>query len=137
MDEELRHRYEAWPDKGTEVAGVRATIIPNVEDLIEGDTLRLRHVIEVTTDTVALHPMGPKPVIGEYVDDVRMGPNEEAGETAEPLLYDGLVTSGPGMDAHFEETTYQLDPGSHEIVWRPRPGLTSNRLLLHVRPRDA
>jgi hypothetical protein len=135
VEDEHRH-YEAWIDKGLEVRGFRFTLIPNRTELLAGDVLRLMHVAEATTDAGLLYPMGPKPVIGEFVDGKRQGPESRMGDFGEPLDYDGLVVAGPAIDSNFEESTYSLEPGRHEIVWRPQDGLESNTLRILVRPRD-
>jgi hypothetical protein len=89
------------------------------------------HVVESMSPDVPLHVMCPKPVQGELVDG-RLASAAVEGDPLQPLMYDGEVRQGPGIDTKYEISTYRfLTPGKQVIQWQLGP-LRSNMLTLIV-----
>lgn len=133
-DVTLTAAYSQWPEKGPLENGQRLTIMTRKDSYEVGEEVRVVHVREVTAHGRDLYVMGPKPVLGEYVDGLLRGQASIDGEDAlTPAEYDGRVAKSPGIDDNFEITAYRFtSSGSHEICWRPgRWG--SNTLRIWVR----
>jgi len=129
---EVSARYAAFGDKGPAVEGRRLTIMPSRDEVESGETLRVYHVCEAVEPGIALYVMGPKPVYGEYVDDVLATAPPPSGEDPfVPASYDGRVLEGPGIDTNYEVTEYRFDAGERRIQWRPGTN-ASNELRIRV-----
>lgn len=128
-------RYAGWEEKGRVANGVRVTIMSARSGYSPGEPVHVIHVVEFTEPGATIHAMGPKPIYGEWVDGRRTTPEPPGPDEAlAPALYDGVVLPSPGIDSNYEITSYHLEVGEHEIVWRPG-GLSSNTLKLNVRER--
>jgi hypothetical protein len=135
-DQEVARRYFAFEDKGPVGDGARVTILTRHLEVKPGAEVRIIHVFEALTAARTLYLMGPKPVLGEYVDGLPAAPIARAGEDSlVPEFYDGRTLSGPGIDYNYEITQYRFDvPGMHQIQWCPGP-LQSNTLVIRVMTR--
>lgn len=117
-DDDLAAAYEAFADKGPELGGYRLTVLVRRPGPGER-TVRVHHVCEATSPDAPLYPMGPKEVLGEHVDGVLVtAPSPRSDEPIAPASYDGRVRPGPGIDANYDVTTYELEPGRHVVQWR-------------------
>ena len=119
-DERLLEAYDGFDDKGAPAHGYRITLMSATTRVGVGDIIRVLHVCESVSDDAPLYVMGPKPVRGEWVDDVLSGDAPPTSHNPfEPASYDGRVKQGPGVDANYEVTRYRFDePGVHTIQWR-------------------
>jgi hypothetical protein len=137
-DQAVARGYAAWPDKGPVVDGLRLTILTKRQRCDVGEEVRVLHVLEATGRGHELHVMGPKAVHGEWVDGrLATAAPPEVEDPWVPVLYDGAVVAGPGVDFNYEITSYTFDaPGRHRIQWQ-LGALRSNVLEIEVadRPR--
>jgi hypothetical protein len=131
--DEIKRRYTSWADRGEPRDGRRLTIMSPATEVAPGEPVEVEHVLEALGPEHELYVMGPKPVYGERVDGVPVGPEPPEWEDAlAPRLYDGATRPGPGLDVNFEVTRHAFaDPGPHEIVWEAS-GLRSNVLRVEV-----
>jgi hypothetical protein len=126
-DEALLATYDSFDDKGSPTRGYRLTILcANLSVGVE-DTVRILHVCESVAETSPLYVMGPKPVWGEYVDDVlATEPPPKGSDPFVPTSYDGRVLPGPGKDTNYEVTRYRFTtPGAHTVHWRLEPNVSN------------
>jgi hypothetical protein len=132
-DQAVAARYPGFPAKGEPVNGYRITILTKKPAYAVGEPVRVVHVCESLTPDGALYVMGPKPVLGEYVDDeLATEPAPPDGDPLVPQSYDGRVLQGPGLDFNYEITEYRFaTAGQHTVQWRLSPYL-SNVLSLEV-----
>jgi hypothetical protein len=132
-DQSVAQRYPWWPDKGPITEGRRLTIMTKKTTYLVNEEVRIIHVFEATEPGTTVYVMGPKPVLGEYVDGQRatdLPPEWE--DPLEPSIYDGRTLPSPAVDYNFDITTYVFaEPGSHEIHWKLGP-LKSNVLRLEI-----
>jgi hypothetical protein len=112
--------YPSWPDKGPIVDGRRLTVMTVRTSYRIGEVLRVVHALEVTEPGHELYVMGPKVVYGEYLDGrLATPPVPDEAEPFIPPIYDGEVVPGPGVDDHYEVTTYRFaEPGVHRVYWQ-------------------
>jgi hypothetical protein len=119
-DQATLSSYPQFEDKGPEIGGYRLTLLTARPTAAVGEPVRIVHVCESTGPGAPLYVMGPKAVLGEYVDDQLAG--SPAPATRKPLApdsYDGRVLPGPGVDANYEITEHRFDaPGRHSVQWR-------------------
>jgi hypothetical protein len=66
--------YPLFPDKGSIISGVRLNLMSQRRQYRIGEEVRVVHVVEVVEPGREVYVMGPKPVYGEYVDDVLVPP---------------------------------------------------------------
>jgi hypothetical protein len=113
-------RYPEFDDKGPEVGGYRLTLLSAGLAVETGQAVRIVHVCESTSTGAPLYVMGPKTILGEFVDEELASPPVPAGEDpVAPSAYDGRVLPGPGIDANYEITEYVFDTaGRHTVQWR-------------------
>jgi len=132
-DQAVARGYPHWPDKGTVTNGMRITIMTGKSVCNTGEEVRVIHVFEATEPGAEVYVMGPKPVFGEYVDDVLVTePPPDVEDPWVPLEYDGATLPSPAVDYGYEITSYAFDrPGMHHIYWRLGP-LQSNTLEVEV-----
>jgi hypothetical protein len=127
-DIEVAKGYPHTKSKGAAVDGRRITIMCRKSTYRVAEKVRVIHVLEVLASGQEIFIMGPKAVLGEYVDGRAMTP-EGSGE---PGLYDGPVLDSPGVDYNYDITTYSFaTPGSHTVHWQ-MDGLRSNTLELEI-----
>jgi hypothetical protein len=133
-DVALTATYLRRPEKGSLQDSQRLTIMTRKDSYMVGEEVRVAHVREVIEPGRNLYVMGPKPVVGEYVDGLLYGQAIVDGNDAfTPKEYDGRVAKSPGIDDNFEITAYRFArSGSHEICWRPGRWC-SNTLKIWVR----
>ncbi len=115
-DAAVAKAYPHFPDKGPIVDGVRLTIMSRRSDYPERRAIRIIHVVEALEPGLALSPVGPKPVFGEYVDGLLATPPPPAD--LDLLTYNGPVLPAPSVDYNYEITSHVLSAGVHEIQWR-------------------
>jgi hypothetical protein len=130
---EIANLYAAWEDKGAFHEDQRLTLLTEHLDVRIGEPVTVWHVFETTAPNAELYIMGPKPVPGEYVDE-RLATASPPEGSAYPwqVLYDGAVLPSPGIDTHWEPSTYTFDkPGTHSIQWKVN-GLESNTVVIKV-----
>ena len=136
-DEDVRvaKSYAAWTDKGEFVRGRRLTIMAARRRYQPGEMVRVIHVFEVVDPGSAVYVMGPKPVYGEYVDELLVTPPAVNGDaTLRPRNYDGPTLPSPAVDYNFDITSYTFAQlGMHRIIWKV-DDLVSNALSLEVEP---
>jgi hypothetical protein len=132
-DQAVVDGYAEWEPKGEVRDGVRLTIMAASTEYRPGEPMRVIHVLEATEPGVLLYVMGPKPVLGEYVDGELRTPDVPAGvDPLVPANYDGRVLAGPGIDVNWEITEYRFDePAEHTVHWRPGSH-ESNELIVTV-----
>lgn len=120
--------------EGPESRGYRLTILCATTSVAVDETVRVIHVCESVSGDAELYIMGPKPVYGEYVDDILATEEPPPGEDPfAPATYDGRVLPGPGVDTNYEVMEYAfISPGEHTVQWRPG-GNRSNTLRFTVR----
>jgi hypothetical protein len=138
-DVEVARAYPQWPDKGPLHDGVRLTLLTRKTGGVVGETFRVLHVVEVTTPGREVYVMGPKPIVGEYVDGtLATAPVPEEGDPLAPAdEYDGRVQPGPAVDYNYDITTYSFDtPGTHRVQWQMGP-FRSNTLTFQIAPAPA
>ena len=133
-DQEVARSYCEFPDKGPIFEGQRITILTRSVRQPFDQPVRIIHVCEAISASVCLFVMGPKPVYGEYVDDVLVTqPTPTDEDPLRPSAYDGRVLTGPAVDYNFDITSYIFDKvGTHIIQWRPIGGLASNILRIEI-----
>jgi hypothetical protein len=130
-DIDVARNYPRFPDKGPVVSGVRLTVMSRKLQYHVGDEVRIIHVVEVVEPGRQLYVMGPKPVCGEYVDNVLVTavPPDDVWE---PDTYNGPVLPSPAADYNYVITAYRFDQiGTHTIQWRVGT-LGSNVLTIEV-----
>ncbi len=120
--------YAAFVSKGEPSDSFRITIMTAQQTYAVNEPVRVVHACESLGDG-PLYVMGPKEVLGEYVDgELATAP----GDALAPASYDGRVIPGPGVDFNYDITVYRFDtPGHHTIQWRLGPH-TSNVVSLEV-----
>ena len=127
--------YPELEDKGPVIGGYRLTLLTSSRECGAGDPVRVIHICESMAPDRPLYVMGPKPVLGEYVDDEPA--TDPAPDTETPLApasYDGRVAGGPGIDPNYDVTEYRFEtPGRHTIQWR-LGRFASNVLAIEVTP---
>jgi hypothetical protein len=126
-DQAVVRTYPNSEDKGPVVDGYRLTLLPSKRASRPGEPVRVFHVCESTARDRPLYVMGPKPVVGEYVDDrLATDAAPEAEDPIAPAFYDGRVSDGPGVDANYDVTEYRFErPGVHTIQWRLGPHVSN------------
>lgn len=129
----IAQTYATWPDKGPLHQDARLTLVSLRLDVQVGDSIAVWHVYEAVSPGRELYIMGPKPVPGEYLDgELRTTSVPEGWAYPWQRLYDGAVLPSPGIDTHWEPSTYTFDkPGTHSIQWKVN-GLESNTLVIKV-----
>ncbi|WP_394829204.1 hypothetical protein [Pendulispora albinea] len=136
-DVALARAYPRWPDKGAVAGGRRLTLLCAERPYAAGETVHVIHAVEYVGTGHTAYVMGPKPVVGEWVDGslaTAPAPAPSGGDPLVPRDYDGLTLPSPIVDIHYEITTYRfVRPGTHDIVWRLGPDLQSNVLRVQVR----
>jgi hypothetical protein len=133
-DQVVARSYPNWPEKGTIVRARRLTILTARKHVHPDQEVRIIHVAEAVNRSAELYTMGPKPVLGEYVDGkLATAPATGAGDPLQPLgLYDGAVVPGPVVDYGYDVSAYRFGAiGLHRIVWR-LGDFVSNELLILV-----
>lgn len=130
-DVALLRSYPTSPIRGPLVEGRRVTILTAKTSLAIGEPVRVIHILEVERDGDELFVMGPKPVVGEYVDG-ELTPGGEIPEWGPFTMgvYDGAVLKSPGVDTNYEITTYAFrERGTHTIQWRAGKHMSN---ILHI-----
>jgi hypothetical protein len=119
-DQAVVRSYPEFDDKGPVIDGYRVTLLTANRECGPGDPVRVFHICESLAPDRPLYVMGPKPVLGEYVDDrLATDPPPDTEDPLAPASYDGRVSNGPGLDANYEVTEYRFEtPGEHTIQWR-------------------
>jgi hypothetical protein len=132
-DHAVAQQYEAYPDKGPLTAGGRITIMTAKAQYGVGEEVRVIHLHEVLESGVPVYVMGPKPVLGEYLDNrLVTKPSSESDDPLSQGVYDGVTVPGPFVDANYDVTCYTFSSrGTHEVQWR-WVSLRSNTLVLRV-----
>lgn len=133
-DQAVARSYPGWRDKGPSVGGRRLTILTEQHSAHLGQEVRVVHVAEVFVSDAVLYTMGPKAVLGEYVDAQLATEPGPAGDDPlrPPGLYDGPIVPGPAVDFGYEVSVYTFESaGQHRIVWRLGL-LVSNELVISV-----
>jgi hypothetical protein len=135
-DEAVARSYPSWPDKGTVVQGRRLTILTARQRIRPNEELRVIHVAEATDPSGVLYAMGPKTVLGEYVDGELVTEPALQARDLDPLrppgLYDGSMLVGPAVDYGYDISTYRFQTtGPRRIIWR-LGDLVSNELRISV-----
>ncbi len=132
-DQSVAQHYLWWSDKGRVITGKRLTIMTRKTCYHVNEEIRIVHVFEATESGTTVYVMGPKPILGEYVDGKT--DTELPSECEDPLkssIYDGRTLQSPAVDYNFDITTYVFaEPGKHEIYWKLGP-LMSNVLTLEI-----
>lgn len=125
--------YADWQDKGELHEGIRITLMVPSRSIAVGDSLTVWHVYEAVAGETELCVMGPKPVPGEYLDGVLQTSLPPSGLPYPwQMIYDGVVLPAPGLDTHWEPSTYTFDKaGQHRIQWKVGE-LESNVLVIVV-----
>lgn len=133
VERDVVSEYELFDDKGPVFGGYRLTILADRLACRVGEVIEIAHVCESLTPAGRLFVMGPKPVVGEYVDDrLVTEPAPEGHGALSPAFYDGRVVVGTGIDANYELTSHSFDAaGPHTIQWRLGP-YVSNTLRIDV-----
>lgn len=130
---EILSEYESFGGKGPPSRGYRLTILPRSLSIRIDEVVTIVHICESLLEVASLYVMGPKPVFGEYVDDVLA--TEAPPPSEDPLIpssYDGRVLPGPGIDTNYDVTEYRFTaPGRHSVQWRLGPHV-SNTLWFTV-----
>lgn len=133
-DQAVAHSYPSWRDKGAIVGGRRLTILTEQLRARLRQEVRIVHVAEAFASDAVLYTMGPKAVLGEYVDaQLTTEPGPDRDDPLRPSgLYDGPVVPGPAVDYGYEVSVYRFESaGQHRIVWRLGP-LVSNEIVISV-----
>jgi hypothetical protein len=127
--------YPTFTAKGAWLDGRRITILTRELQVKANQPVRILHVTESTRAGDSLYVMGPKAVLGEYVDGKLA--TTAAPTTGDPLVppgaYDGRVQPAPAADYNYDVTEYKLPVGRHVIEWQLGP-LHSNQLVIDVIP---
>lgn len=126
-DQAVVQRYPEFTDKGPVIDGYRLTVLFRLTTSPSGEMVRVFHVCESMSADRPLYVMGPKPVLGEYIDDqLASDPSPSGGNPLSPSSYNGRVVPGPGIDTNYGVTEYRFDqPGRHSIQWRMPPYLSN------------
>ena len=126
--------YADAAEKGPPAGGYRLTLLTPTPSVRVNEVVRVVHVCESVAEEAELYVMGPKPILGEYVDGVPATGSPAPGDDPfAPASYDGRVLPGPGVDTNYEVTEYAfLSPGEHTIQWRLGANV-SNTLRITVR----
>jgi hypothetical protein len=135
-DQAVARSYPNWPDKGTVLQGRRLTILTARQRIRPNEELRVIHVAEATDPSGVLYAMGPKTVLGEYLDGELVTEPALQGTDLDPLrppgLYDGAILVGPAVDYGYDISTYRFpETGLHRIIWRLGE-FVSNELRISV-----
>lgn len=133
-DQTVARGYPQWQSKGPLIDDRRITILSAKTAYLVNEEIRVLHVAETIRSGDELYAMGPKQVLGEYVDGKLVTQPVPAGDDPliPPGIYDGLVLSSPAVDYNYEITTYRFaTPGGHEIQWK-LGALESNVLRLRI-----
>lgn len=134
VDQAVARSYPSLPDKGQPSHGRRLTILTAQSRRRPGEEIRVIHVAEATDPEAILYTMGPKAVLGEYVDgQLATSPSADTHDALRPPgLYDGPVVPGPVVDYGYDVSAYRFEaPGLHRIVWR-LGDLVSNELVISI-----
>jgi hypothetical protein len=131
----LADTYQDWPDKGEPVDGRRLSIRTARDTYRVGEPVPIVHAVEILEPGHDLYVMGPKPVLGEWVDGTPAGPPApDRGDPLDPGIYDGRVLPSPGYDVNYDVTVHTFAAaGTHTVQWR-LGDLASNVLTVHVAP---
>lgn len=125
--------YPQFGDKGRATGGRRITLLTEKTSHRVGDAVRVIHVVEFTESGQLAYVMGPKAVLGEYVNDELMTAPVPAGDPLVPTIYNGMTLPTPAVDYNFDITSYRFQlPGLYRIQWR-LGALHSNVLSIEVR----
>jgi hypothetical protein len=117
-DVAVARSYPLFPDKGSIISGIRLTLMVRRRQYRIGEEVRVVHVVEMVEPGREVYVMGPKPVYGEYVDEVLVTP-PPPDDVLEPSTYNGLVLPSPAVDYNYDITAYRFaDAGEHRIQWR-------------------
>ena len=133
-DQAVARSYPSWRDKGPIVGGRRLTILTEQLRVRLKQEVRVVHVAEALVPHAVLYTMGPKAVLGEYVDaQLATEPGPDGNDPLRPPgLYDGPIVPGPVIDYGYEVSVYSFESaGQHRIVWRLGP-LASNEIVILV-----
>jgi hypothetical protein len=132
-DVDVARDYPQFSDKGPIVSGMRLTVMSRRLQYSAAEEARIVHVVEVVEPGRKVYIMGPKPVYGEYVDDVLVtAPPPD--DLWEPATYNGPILPSPAVDYNYEIKAYRFDQaGAHRIQWRLGT-LRSNVLTIEVTP---
>jgi len=132
-DRDVAAAYFEWPDKGDLIDGIRLTVMSGRTSGIVGGEFRIVHALEIVVPGRELYVMGPKPVLGEYVDDQlvsRPAPDDE--EAWIPVDYDGATVPSPGVDCNYAVSCLWFSSaGTRTVSWQLGP-LRSNQLRLRI-----
>lgn len=127
--------YPTFTAKGAWLDGRRITILTRATKVKANQPVRILHVTESTRAGDSLYVMGPKAVLGEYVDGKLA--STAAPTTGDPMVppgsYDGRVQPAPATDYNYDITEYKLPVGRHVVEWR-LGSLHSNQLVIDVIP---
>ncbi len=134
-DVSVAKAYPSWPDKGPVVRGQRLTIMTANQRYKVGQPVRVVHVLEAPEKGVEVYIMGPKEIVGEFINGRLVSkPVPKGANPLIPMVYDGAVLPSPAVDYNYDITTHTFDkPGTYEIVWRVSPWI-SNTLSITVVP---
>jgi len=125
--------YPTAPERGAEVAGRRITLLAEKAVVAVGEEVHVIHVVEIEGRGQELYVMGPKPVLGEYLDGALATAAPGSVGAFTTAVYDGAVMPSPGVDTNFDVTRYTFTrPGVHTLTWRDGPHV-SNALCIEVR----
>jgi hypothetical protein len=132
-DVDVARSYPRFPDKGPQVSGMRLTVMSRRLTYLAGEEVRVVHAVEFVEPGRNVYVMGPKPVYGEYVDDV-LATTPPPEDVWEPSTYNGPILSSPAVDYNYDITVYRFDQvGKHHIQWRIGT-IQSNVLTLEAVP---
>jgi hypothetical protein len=134
-DVAIARGYSAAAAKGAWVDGRRITILTGNLQVKPDQPIRIVHVVESTRAGDALHVMGPKAVLGEWVDGkLATAAAPPSGDPLKPPgVYDGRAQPAPAVDYNYDITEYKLAVGRHVVEWQLGP-LRSNQLSIDVVP---
>lgn len=122
----------ATANKGVVVQNYRISILTSGLSRAVDEPVRVVHACESLSTTGILHIVGPKPVLGEYVDDELVTPPSTDADPLTPSTYDGRVWQGQGVDFGYDITEYRFHtPGRHSVQWRLDP-YVSNEIMIEV-----
>jgi hypothetical protein len=133
---ELRDLLRSYPQtraRGPLLGGRRLTLLATKRAVAIDEGVDILHVVEVESEGVELYIMGPKEVVGMYVDGHLVGEPAPPGYRFVSDEYNGRVLSSPGVDTNWEISRYKLQQvGRHRVQWRAG-GFASNVLCIDVR----
>jgi hypothetical protein len=133
-DQAVARGYPEWKDKGPFIDQRRITLLCAKGTFAQNEEIHVLHVVETLRPGDELYVMGPKQVLGEYVDGTLVtAPAPQGPDPLEPTgIYDGMVLPSPAADYNYEITVYRFSsPGVHEIQWK-LGALESNVLRLTI-----